>query len=98
MVQHRRILLSGFAGDAWAQAGAQVPVPSGVGLIRITSSPLSYRVTGYTGVDSGSTPVDGSAAVASLTVVKISSDGEGNTVLARTIPLTDVAAPQLWRH
>lgn len=91
MVQHRRIALSGFAGDAWAQPNAQVAVPSGVGRIRITSSPLAYRITGYTGVDPGSTPVDGSAALVSVTVVKINTDSEGNTVLARTVPLTDVA-------
>lgn len=91
MAEYRRIALSGFAGDAWAQPGAQVPVPSGVGRIKITSSPLTYRITGYTGIDPGATPVDGSAALVSVTVVKITTDSEDNTVLARTVPLTDFA-------
>lgn len=91
MVQHRRIVLSGFAGDAWAQAGAQVPVPDSIRRIRITSSPIRFSVAGYTGIDAGATLVDGSAAVASLTVVKIKTDDQGNAVLVRTVPLTDIA-------
>ena len=83
----RKIALP-FAGDPWAQPGAQVPIPDDVQRLTITSAPFRIRVVGYTGTGASAVLVDGSTATYDWTVVKLRPDRSGNVTLARTVPVT----------
>ncbi len=86
----RKIALP-FAGDPWAQPGAQVPIPDDVQRLTITGLPLRIRVVGYTGVGPGAMVVDLADASFSFTVVTLRSDAAGNVTLARTKVVTSGA-------
>jgi hypothetical protein len=77
-----------FAGDSWAQPGAQAPPPADERRLR-AMGPVRWRVIGYSGVGPGDTPVDGDASTYDMCLVKVRLDGAGVESLARTATLVE---------
>lgn len=84
-----------FAGDPWAQAGAQAAIPDDVQRLVVTQQPLRVRVVGYDGTGPNAAPVDATSATADFTVVKLRPDKRGNVTLARTVSLVEATGGEV---
>lgn len=85
----RKIALP-FAGDPWAQSGAQIEVPDDVPRLRVNQSPIRWRVVPYNGTGPSAAPVDGDATTLDQTIVKLRGDERDNVTLARTTTVVEL--------
>lgn len=84
-----------FAGDAWAQPDAQVPIPDTDGPLIATGAEVRWRLMPYDGVGPSAQPVDGDASTVDVCIVKAKTDRHGNVSLARTITTVENEGAQV---